>query len=325
MKILIWITIAAAQTIFLKLNCFDFFQGLSEKSHLFALHLLEGHPSPWNWFYEAILIGRDEGLRSQPYLQSFFVLGLYHLIVVSGSHVLALEKIISTVFFFLPPKLKKTVIWTALILFCFVNRLQASCVRAFVSWLVMQKKFLKTPLQGDLQMIVTCLCLLFQPVWVKSLSFQLSCGATLGLAMASSFKASHKIKKKILSTFFCAVVTSPLIFCVQPCLSWLVIPANTFAMPLFEGILMPLSLFNIFIRPLNFLTEKIFVFVFGISDFFAQFEKPLLCLDERRLAIWGIIYLFSVYFAWRFCLPWFLRQRFWQNQGHPTIDSSSGM
>jgi ComEC/Rec2-related protein len=323
-KILIWVGVAFFQTLILKFNLFDYGLQFAEKAHLVAYHFLESHPSQWNWFYEAILIGRDEGLRSQPYLQSFFVLGLYHLIVVSGSHVLALEKIISVTFFFLPPKAKKAIALIFLILFCLVNRLQASCVRAFISWLVLEKKTPRPTVQGDIQMVVTCLCLILEPSWVKSLSFQLSCGATLGLAMAASFKTSHFLAKKFYSTFFCAAITSPLIFCVQPCLSWLVIPANTFAMPLFEGVLMPISLINILFRSMSFLTEKIFVFVFGLSDFFATFEKPLLCLDERKLSIWGIIYLFSVYFAWRFCLPWFFRQRFWQNQSNPKAGSSIG-
>src|SRR5580704_9663172 len=99
MKILIWVGVACLQTAFIKLNLFDYGMHFAEGAYNLALNLLEKHPSPWNWFYEAILIGRDEGLRSQPYLQSFFVLGLYHLIVVSGSHVLALEKIVSVVFF----------------------------------------------------------------------------------------------------------------------------------------------------------------------------------------------------------------------------------
>jgi ComEC/Rec2-related protein len=313
-KILIWVLVAGLQTIFLKYNVFDWGLPLANTCHLKAFQFLERHPSPWNWFYEAILIGRDEGLRTQPALQSFFTLGLYHLIVVSGSHVLALEKIVSAVFFFLRPRAKKYLSAVFLILFSLVNRLQASCVRAFISWLVMQRAQTKTTLQGDLQFIVTCICLLLEPDWAKSLSFQLSCGATLGLAMAASFECHNTLTKKFTSTLCCTIVTTPLIFCVQPCMSWLVIPANTFAMPLFEGVLMPLSLFNIIFRPLSAVGEKIFTLVFGLSDYAAGYEKPLLCLDERKLGLWGIIYLSTVYLVWRFLLPWFFRQRFWANQ-----------
>jgi ComEC/Rec2-related protein len=315
MKIVIWVTLAVLQCALLKFNVLDMGLKFSQDCHSFVFHLIESHPSPWNWFYEAILIGRDDGLRNQGILRSFFVLGLYHLIVVSGSHVLALEKIIATAFFFLPPRSKKYLAFTSLVVFCLINRLQASCVRAFVSWLVVQKMGkVKATLQGDLQFIVTCLCLFFEPQWVTSLSFQLSCGATLGLAIASSFHLKKQVSKRFASTFFCALMTSPLIFCIQPCLSWLVIPANTFAMPLFEGVLMPLSLINVFIPPLGHFTEHLFSLIFGISDFVARFEKPLLCLDERKLAAWGLIYLMGVYCAWRFSLPWFYRQRFWQSQ-----------
>jgi ComEC/Rec2-related protein len=329
-KILIWVGVATIQKIFGQINIFDWGLPLANWCHAYAFKLMEAHPSDWNWFYEAILIGRDDNLRSQETLQSFFTLGLYHLIVVSGSHVLALEKIIQTCLFFLSHRQKKVITLIFLIGFSLVNRLQASCVRAFISWLVMQKKSTKIVLQGDFQFIVTCLCLILQPSWLNSLSFQLSCGATLGLALASSLKLQGFIAKKLASTFLCAAVTSPLILCVQPCLSWLIIPANTFAMPLFEGVLMPISLINVtvgaWIHPLLNLTEKVFVWVFGLSDFFAKFEKPLLCLDERKLANWGLIYLFSVYLAWRLFLPLFFRAQFWQNQKLlPQKEWSSGM
>ena len=282
---------------------------------------MEIHHTDWSWFYEAILIGRDEGLRTQNALQSFFTLGLYHLIVVSGSHVLALEKLIGHCFFFISVKKRKILVTFFLVFFCVINRLQASCVRAFVSWILVQRRSGSTPLQGDLQFVVTCLCLTLQPSWINSLSFQLSCGATLGLAIASSFKLQGFFSKKFASTFFCGVVTSPLILCVQPCLSWLVIPANTFAMPLFEGVLMPISLLNVTVgavfQNVTHLLEKVFLWVFGLSDYLAQFEKPLLCLDERKLANWGLIYLLMVYVIWRLFLPLFFRLQFWKNQQDP--------
>jgi len=271
MKACAWIIVAALQIILLKHNLFDSFQPLADFFYNGALHLIEGHPSPWNWFYEAILIGKDEGLRARPTLQAFFTLGLYHLIVVSGSHVLALEKIISIMTFFLPKKIQKILIVLGLIMFSLVNRLQASCVRALIAWFFSNRVSLKPSHNADLQMVITCFCLIVEPQWASSLSFQLSCAATLGLAISGSLSFKNKWYRRLGSTFLCTLTTAPLIYCVQSCLSWIIVPANTIGMPLFEGILMPISLVNVFVHQVASFTEPIFNFVFGLSDYVASF------------------------------------------------------
>lgn len=314
MKAIAWILVALVQVALVKFNCLDFFQPVANFFYDHAVSMIESHPSRWNWFYEAILVGRDEGLRQRSTLQAFFTLGLYHLIVVSGSHVVALERIIGTIAFFLPKRVQNVLTVTALLIFSLVNRLQASCVRALVAWLLARRKTLNPTHNADLQMAVTCLCLVFEPQWAQSLSFQLSCGATLGLAIAGTLHFNKPWKRRLGSTFLCTLTTGPLIYCVQACLSWIIIPANTLGMPLFEGILMPISLLNVFFRPISFLTEPVFDFVFGVSDYAATFDHPLLCLDERRLQAWGLVYIAALYFFWRFVWPSCLRKKFAMSQ-----------
>jgi ComEC/Rec2-related protein len=314
-KLVICISILLLQIFFTRLNCFDVGQKLADSLHLYAFNFLEKSPSSWNWFYEALLIGREEALRAQPILQSFLVIGLYHMMVGTGTHVLALEVILLKLFFFVPVKMRKPIVLLLLILFCFVNRLKPPCVRAVISRILFFKKPKGAFLQVDSQMIVTFFCLTLEPQWSLSLSFQFSCAATMALAMAATFHNSERpFSQKIISASLCSIVTFPLVLGLQPCVSWMVVPMNTIALPLFEGVFMPISILTIVLRPVSTITEKILNFIFSVSDYLAQFEKPLVCLDERKMASWGLIYLCAVYCAWRFVLPWFFRRRFWRNQ-----------
>ena len=320
MKAIAWLGAALIQVSCLKINIFDSLMPLAQSFHNCALSFIQGHPSPWNWFYEAILIGRHEGLRSNSTLQSFYTLGLFHLIVGSGLRVLSVEKIIKALTFFVPPKIQSFFVVLGIILFSLFNRLQAACLRALISWVLTRKKTLKHTHQADLQLVVTCLCLCLQPQWATSLSFQLSCGATLGLAIASGLELKGFWIQRLGASLICTLTIVPLLFCIQDCVSWIVIPANILALPVFGGLFMPLSLLNIFCRPISFLTEPLFTFVFGLTDYFAQYEHPLLCMDERNLKIWGLIYLGSVYLVWRWFWPYWLRKQFVTNQLHLRAD-----
>ncbi len=314
MKLVIWVGVALLQILFIKLNFLNSLEKISLGFHLAAYHFLEKIPSSWNWFFEAILIGRNEGLRGRPEMQSFFTLGIYYLLVVSGIHVLALEKALQKSFRFFPTKVKNRLVFFSLLVFCLINRNQPPCFRALISYLLNKNMGTKPVLQGDLQFIITCLCLSIQPAWISSLSFQLSCAATLGIAMASSFKVKHHFGRRLLSTVLCTVSMGPLLFYIQPCVSWLIIPANIVALPLFEALIMPMSLITAVAQPLYRISEKILAAIFKLTTYFAYFEKPALCLDEQKLKAWGLIYIVALYSIWRLIIPMFYSTRFWQEQ-----------
>lgn len=326
MKAIAWVFVAIIQVSLFKWDLLKPLQGVSNLLHSAALNFIEAHPSRWNWFYEGILIGADESFRSRPSMESFFTLGLYHLLVGAGCHVMAVEWMTTKATFFIPEKPRRLLIGLVLLSFAMVNRLQASCMRALIQWIFVQSRR-RSPLPGpDLLMVVTCFCLLVQPSWAMSFSFQLSCGAALALAMASSLRPRRmgKFFSRLFSSFLCSTVTAPLIFCIQPCLSWIIIPANTFAMPVFTGMLIPLSMVSVVFRPIAFLTDFCCRGIFAVAQFAAHFEKPLLCLDERKLRICGIFYIAGLYFFWRLLLPFFIQRRFWTAQQERGLKLYSG-
>ncbi len=327
MKTIVWILVAVFQVFLLNHNLVDSCHEVTSFFHGAAKAFINRTQSPWNWFYGAILIGEDEGIRNNLQIQSFLTLGLYHLIVVSGSHIRGLQVVVTSTTNWLPPRIQSWIVTLVLISFTLVNRMQASCMRAFLAWCLGsfgQKKFFGPRSDADLNMVVICLCLAIEPAWAKSLSFQLSCSATLGLSIVRSLELEKGIGNRIAESFFCTLLTAPLVFSIQPCLSWLVIPSNTLALPFFELILMPVSLLSIllpFIRPL---TDHVLIFVFGFCSWLSQFENPLFCFEERKLDSWGLVYIVFVYLSWRLVLPYYHRHRFWKNQLNPNGNSFSG-
>jgi ComEC/Rec2-related protein len=286
-----------------------------------CLTFIQRAPSTWGWFYAAILIGQGDGIRQRPEISTFVTLGLYHLIVVSGSHVRAVEQLVKHGLSLVPrefvkDRAKKATVGFALIFFTLANRFDPSCTRAVVAWaLTLLPPKLKPQNSLDLQFVVVCLCLIIEPQWAGSLSFQLSCAASLGLTMAAPLSEKRKAgARRLISSFFCTIATAPLVFAFQPCLSWIVVPANTLAMPLFESVLMPAALGASVIPFLDRVSSPLLNLVFSLANWLCAYSEPRLCLEERKLREWGLVYLGLLYLLWRFCLPSLLRRQFWKNQ-----------
>jgi ComEC/Rec2-related protein len=317
MKLVSWILCTALQVALFKLDCLSALNLLAEKTYQQCEIFIRSHPSSWNWLYEALLIGNQDNVREHPLLQSFLILGIYHLIVVSGSHVQSVHHWTRRCTFFLPKNIAGTVIMMALMLFALANRLQAACMRALFHFIISKFYRPSVLLQADLQFVVTCICLLLRPEWVASLSFQLSCAASLGLTIADSFTIKSAFRKRTVQALTCTLAMAPLLFAIQPCLSWLIMPANILAAPLFELVLVPLCALNVFLPFVRIVTEPFLVLVFKFTSLISQFENPTLCFDERRMKIWGFVYITFVYFCWRLFLPVLARVSFWKSQRSP--------
>ncbi len=312
MKALGWILASLIQTLLFKFDLLKPLVGLANQLHAFCLAHMGN--SDLNWFYAAILFGDDTGLRQKSEIQSFMVLGLYHLIVVSGSHLTILDKIVIKPLFFFSPRVK---IWLATVflgVFTFANQLQAACLRAFVNWVLRKFCGRRISDEADLQVITTCFCLLLQPALCKSLSFQLSCAASMALSVVGSFQLTSTKWNKVLTPLCCILFTAPLIFNIQPCISWIVIPVNVLALPIVEFSLIPLSLVGYALPFLKFITEYCLHLMFHLLDFLAKFTEPLLCLSQEGSKNWGIVYIFSLLFVWRLLLPFFRRREFVKDQ-----------
>ncbi|MDZ4677145.1 MAG: ComEC/Rec2 family competence protein [Oligoflexia bacterium] len=314
MKMISWIIGCAIQITLIRFDSLKCLIVFSNWVFLKSQNFISQNPSSWNWLYEALLIGNQDMVRANPLMQSFLILGIYHLIVVSGSHVVNVHHWTRRFTIFLPQSLTHLIVTIVLIAFTFANRLQASCVRAVIH-LGLGKLFKISSLaQADLQFLTTCVCLLLSPQWVESLSFQLSSAASLGLCIAASLQIQNSFKRRCMQSLLCTLVMTPLLYSIQPCLSWLIIPTNILAAPVFEFILLPLSFLNVVCPLLRPILEPVLEILFNLTRFLSEFENPVLCFEERNLKTWGFIYVSIVYFLWRLLLPSLTRYLFWKSQ-----------
>jgi ComEC/Rec2-related protein len=317
MKSLAWILGSLAQAHLIQSDVLAWGQALAQEAHLKAVSAIGSNPSPWTWFYAAILAGADEEVRWRPELQAFMTLGLYHLIVVSGSHVHAIQKMMDWFVRPFPKALRLLAVFLSLVGFALINRLQPACFRAVIAW-VLGLAAKPTPARNaDIQLVVACACLLLAPQWSRSVSFQLSCAASLGLAIVAGFEIRNPWHKRFQTALTCTVLMLPLLSQFQSCFSWLVLPANTLALPILESGLLPVSLLNVLFPWIRPLTEPLVQAVFGISDAVVTAGGPAMCFDERKMKSWGMLYLASLYGCWRLVLPLWLRRKFKVSQQSP--------
>ena len=325
MLIVGWIAAAIFQTLIFKFSLLAELHIISLRVHEFALQLINRCPSEWTWFFGAILVGEDSEVRTRGEIAPFVTLGLYHLIVVSGSHVSALHQLIDRLVFFLPRRVRLTVVAFVLSFFTLANSLQPSCCRAYFGWLISKCSWVGSRSQADVLMIIVSVCLVLEPSWAGSLSFQLTVAASLGLAIGNSFSLQGPIKSRLATSVACTTLTAPLLLPIQECVSWIVIPANTVALPLFEIILLPASILAVAIPPLSFLPEWFISVVFKFSRFLCEFSEPQVCLSERGLKTCGLLYVIVIYLFWRLLSPLFIRARFWSEQKQYKMNSLCGM
>ena len=247
------------------------------------------HGKDYTFFYEALVCGKNlpEGNLKVSFIKS----SILHLIVVSGSHLLFLEKICLV---FLR---NATLARYLLLIYTFVALLQAPVVRALFSLYL--RHFAKARKwfwsQTQLSLISGTLCLFFFPHWSVSYSFLLSWCASLALA----FISDHQWPKKPLgqATFLYVFFLFPLSFISHP--HPLAILFNAIITPFVGFLLFPLAILS-FLFP--FLVE---VIQFFLSLFFhvlenLSFELPLVRKDKgldgfSYLALW--LYLFIAHFA----------------------------
>ena len=203
---------------------------------------------PWTPIYSALVCGKR--LAEGEIKKTFIALGIIHLMVISGAHLILLER----VWAFLPSFRFKTLI---LVLFLFAYSLSAGLkppvLRALFSLLLSR-------LNRELKLfwspywrvqISGMLCLLCQGAWFHSLSLQLSWIASMGM--------SNPYMSRLKSCCITFMLILPVVS------SWsalhpLSIIINWFVVPLAGGVMLPLSLLIVpfpFLRPVvNGLWEK---------------------------------------------------------------------
>ena len=184
MKLFVWLMLCFIRVLALNSSMLGPLYNVSTSFHQWLVALIYSRPYMFKWFYAAILFGEDKGIRQNPEISSFIILGLYHVIVVSGSHLIFLNQFIEKSLFFISSKKRKAIGFVFLTVFTMANEWQAACLRAYIQWILrifFQPKFYN---DEDIQIFSICLCLFLDPTLINSISFQLSCAASLGLVIS---------------------------------------------------------------------------------------------------------------------------------------------
>lgn len=215
-------------------NCFSVLATELAFLQQFCLNLAPQDPSSQD-VWKALVCGTP--LSSQAPLQSDLKsAGLIHVFVVSGSHFLVIESLLSWVS--VPSHLRSCLLWG----YNAWTGFSAPGVRACLN--LTFKNWIQAPPEQR-QWVLSLLCLGLQPAWATSLSFWLSWLASLVLVMSPD--DWNGIWRQLL--FFVTWI----LLGFQ--ISWISIPANLLLAPLISWVLFPLA-FLALISPLDFLFSR---------------------------------------------------------------------
>ncbi len=234
--------------------------------------------SYWKNIYEALICGKKLPVG---YLKEIFLKGgLIHLMVISGAHLLFLEKFWKILP--LPYKIKKLSLYLILILYTLGASLYPPVTRALFAFCLFRfseskKLFLSSTFVTHLSGF---LCLIYNPSWVHSSSLQLSWLASLSQNTKTSLK-------KCILTYF---IILPIINRWQE-LHYLTIIINWLISPLIGAILFPLSFLSVLFHPLHFLTDKLWNIIFDILQIVKFFPPSISFLNFSVPKNWTWLYI----------------------------------
>ncbi len=162
--------------LFLEFDMTSYLTKASQTSHLLCISRVPD--SQYSNLYQALCCGASIPQNS-PVMLLFRHLGLVHLLVVSGLHLVLIEKAIVLALGWAGPVSKKSYLF--LLPFVFICRFQPPVVRAFLQVCVgkLNSFFHLFWSRSLLTLISGVLSIVLFPQWLISLSFQLSFGASL--------------------------------------------------------------------------------------------------------------------------------------------------
>lgn len=176
----------------LKIDMLDFFAPISHKSHEFCLKFIPIHEN--SEVTSALICG--EPLSNLEVKSIFIRSSLYHLIVVSASHLTWISLFFSFIFFKSQRKLLKLFIFSIFIVYSFMCLLQAPLIRALFGFLFrnLSRSFKWGFNEYHILLFSILSSLVFHPGWVQSESLILSSLCSLSLIAANSFRFSNGLE-----------------------------------------------------------------------------------------------------------------------------------
>lgn len=213
-------------------------------------------------------------------LQSLFASsGLIHLLVVSGSHLLVISKAFDRL------QIKKSIKIILLFAFVLICEINAPITRSFIALLVADfvhsKKWTWSP--SFKQWVTSLICLTINPLWITSLSFQMSWMASLCLEIADCHHVDKKIHQFLLQTFLIYFA----FFFIFGFLGFPSLWSPFFGLaltPVLELVLFPLAFIGCLVPQSSVLFESVFSLMISTVEFFNP-EKNFLLYFDRSFVI----------------------------------------
>lgn len=246
-----------------RFSVFEFLSPVAEKAHFFCLNYL---PLQSHALAELKALVCAENFSSLGESQLYISSGLIHLFVVSGAHLLLIERLLLRI------KCSFPVIFFILVLYAFACNLGAPVVRCLLAFCLNAFLFAKNihwPAHFKL-LLIGLLALCFNFNWINSLSLQMSWLAAFTLMLGENFFTGRSFLFKQ-SLFFITLLPTVVYFQI-PGVSTILL--NIALAPVLEFVLFPLGLCTWFLTP-----------VFPVFDFGINFLKKLLSLLELDFQI----------------------------------------
>lgn len=239
-------------------------------------------PEPHSSLLNGIIFGVDLK-TSKMFYQQLKIVGLLHIVVLSGMNITILATIIGSTTSFISKRVSILIVILSIIIFIFFVGPKAPIVRAgfmgimtFVSLLTGRKNFVFYSLFLSIVFIAV-----FFPEWITSVSLYLSYGATLGIILFGPKSNDGGISKELKTTLSAQIFTAPIIFIYFKQISLIAPISNIIISP----IIPPLMIFG-------FLTA-----VLGKINYFLGLIPSIICYGLLSCMVWVIELLAKIPFA----------------------------
>jgi ComEC/Rec2-related protein len=248
MILILLLVISIFTLTFFRFSVVKIAEPVSEYAHKICLEKL---PPSSNYLPELKALVCAENFTGLHQSELYVAAGLIHLFVVSGSHLILLEKVFN--FLILKRRQLRFVIYFFLITYSLMCSLSAPVCRCLIAFSVSEFLYARNihwPTHFKL-LIVGFLTLALSPDWIDSLSLQLSWLA----AFAASVKFnSSEIRSLFLRQVLFFLILSPTVMFFQKA-SLTHLLTNLLLAPATEYILFPLALLSWLFTPLTFLFD----------------------------------------------------------------------
>ncbi|MFZ3230311.1 MAG: ComEC/Rec2 family competence protein [Pseudobdellovibrio sp.] len=243
---------------------------------------------------QAIVCGQN--FSSAQTSQLYISTGLIHLFVVSGAHLILLERLLNaTSITLLSKKLPLLLILISLIVYTLACEMNPPITRSLISIfisLLLNKNYLRWPANYKL-FLVGIITLCINPDWASSVSLQLSWIAGLVVSIANLYfsKNDFLLKQSLYYIFLWPL----LIFLSVP--SYLVILVNLIFAPLLEFVLFPMGLL-VWIFPFLLPVFEKLIQLLNITLTFLEFKMIFQTdLQSSIMIPFGWLFILTLHFS----------------------------